>query len=70
MVFFCFERVFDIILKVIVVFFLEIIEDLVVFEENFEYKLKNKILRFVWWCYYKIYGDMSFFRKNKENSLI
>lgn len=67
---FRFERVPDIIPKVIAVYFLETTEDLAAFEENFDHKLKNKILRSLWWCCYKTHGDMSFSRKNKENSTI
>lgn len=66
---FWFERVPDI-PKVLGVSFLETTKDLAAFEENFDHKLKYKILWCLWLCYPKIHSDMNFSERNKEKSTI
>lgn len=64
-----FERVSDIIPKVLAIFFLETTKDLAVFEENLEHKLENTIPWSLWLYCYKTHGDISLSGTSKGNKV-
>lgn len=69
MISFWFEKVPDIIFKVLDISFLETTEDLAAFAENFDHKFKNEIPCSLWLCFYKTHDDRSFSRKKLKSAI-